>query len=624
MESSIIVDVGKLVSSLERMIQTNPDKVRKQIGVSVSANYDRAGVSSSLALPPVLYGDVTAMYRCGLNLLINACERSPERGFVELRLFPRSASGGGNDLCLVFECRDTGPSIHQHEECFTKTDVGSLNLENESVLCSKSSPQNLGLYLVSDLIGRIGGDYGYRPGFGHSSSTKMCFQSSNIDSTTEENFFWFSVPIAIPKEDANIILPNSPISSSPMLPHVNTDLSDGIDNLRVRSSSTYSMDLDDMESTTTTNTAATTVTTTSCLPKGNRYSQRETKQEKRKSNSSSVKSRRQQRIKCALIIDDSKVIRKVIDKALSNFGFKVVQAENGMIGLEEMKSTLFDLVLCDFLMPVMDGVDCVQHYREWESSNRSWFKQYIIGISAHADESDSERGLNVGMNKFVSKPLPIKVLRELVSSTQVTDTSKRLDELQDDVNASPYFLDPTPTSSPSSSPPPASRSSNATTTKKTTHYSSSFSSSNTSSPQQQKQHQPSCLIVEDSIAITKALSRCVQRCDWSVSHAKDGREGLLQLQKRNWDVVFVDDQLPLMTGSALVVNFRSWERRLGFIDDDHDHALDKTKRRKQRNVYMCSATCYSNENPPDGFDGAIVKPFTPSRIISILNEIKPK
>ena len=81
------------------------------------------------------------------------------------------------------------------------------------------------------------------------------------------------------------------------------------------------------------------------------------------------------RAKCALVIDDSKTIRKVIERALKNFGFYVVQAENGLQGLEEMKTTVFDIVLCDFLMPIMDGMDCVQQYRQWEKGNRAWFEQ---------------------------------------------------------------------------------------------------------------------------------------------------------------------------------------------------------------------------------------------------------
>lgn len=93
--------------------------------------------------------------------------------------------------------------------------------------------------------------------------------------------------------------------------------------------------------------------------------------------------RPEKRARCALVIDDSKIIRKVIDRALKNFGFNVVQAENGLQGLEEMKTTVFDIVLCDFLMPIMDGMDCVQQYRQWESSNRAWFQQVCIAILMH-------------------------------------------------------------------------------------------------------------------------------------------------------------------------------------------------------------------------------------------------
>ena len=77
----------------------------------------------------------------------------------------------------------------------------------------------------------------------------------------------------------------------------------------------------------------------------------------------------------ALVIDDSSTIRKVIERVLVRLGFEVSQAENGMEGLNEMKGSLFDVVFCDFLMPIMDGLDCVKQYREWEKKHRPWFQQ---------------------------------------------------------------------------------------------------------------------------------------------------------------------------------------------------------------------------------------------------------
>ncbi len=81
------------------------------------------------------------------------------------------------------------------------------------------------------------------------------------------------------------------------------------------------------------------------------------------------------RKKCALIIDDSKIIREVFVRALTAMGFTVKQAETGMKGMLQMKTIMFDVVFCDFLMPLLGGLDCVQQYREWEKTNRPWFKQ---------------------------------------------------------------------------------------------------------------------------------------------------------------------------------------------------------------------------------------------------------
>jgi CheY-like chemotaxis protein len=54
--------------------------------------------------------------------------------------------------------------------------------------------------------------------------------------------------------------------------------------------------------------------------------------------------------------------------------YDTVQAEDGLVGLNHLKGSVFDIVLCDFLMPVMDGMDCVREYRKWENTFRKGFK----------------------------------------------------------------------------------------------------------------------------------------------------------------------------------------------------------------------------------------------------------
>ena len=89
------------------------------------------------------------------------------------------------------------------------------------------------------------------------------------------------------------------------------------------------------------------------------------------------------RTRHALVIDDSITIRKSIERALVKMGFAVSLATNGMEGLKCLQKSLFDVVLCDFLMPIMDGLDCVQQYRSWENRNRPWFRQVGINFRKH-------------------------------------------------------------------------------------------------------------------------------------------------------------------------------------------------------------------------------------------------
>ncbi len=66
----------------------------------------------------------------------------------------------------------------------------------------------------------------------------------------------------------------------------------------------------------------------------------------------------------ALVIDDSRTIRSILGKKLSQLGFKVSDAENGKVGLEVLRSQpSISLILVDWNMPVMNGLQFVQAVR---------------------------------------------------------------------------------------------------------------------------------------------------------------------------------------------------------------------------------------------------------------------
>lgn len=89
--------------------------------------------------------------------------------------------------------------------------------------------------------------------------------------------------------------------------------------------------------------------------------------------------------KRCLVIDDTPSIRKMVTRLLRNHD--VETASNGAVGLDMMKSNEYDLVLLDMFMPVMDGLECIKRFREWESVNRD-LRQVIYSMSANQHTLD--------------------------------------------------------------------------------------------------------------------------------------------------------------------------------------------------------------------------------------------
>eukprot|EP00284_Hemiselmis_tepida_P009560 CAMPEP_0174917088 /NCGR_PEP_ID=MMETSP1355-20121228/2252_1 /TAXON_ID=464990 /ORGANISM="Hemiselmis tepida, Strain CCMP443" /LENGTH=603 /DNA_ID=CAMNT_0016162153 /DNA_START=32 /DNA_END=1840 /DNA_ORIENTATION=- len=118
-----------------------------------------------------------------------------------------------------------------------------------------------------------------------------------------------------------------------------------------------------------------------------------------------------------LLIEDDVPTRRLMTKALEKQKFSVVQAGNGEEGLEKLKESRYSMVLCDIMMPVMDGVECIRRFRQWEQgqASREGGEQFVCALSANTEASDVEKTRNVGMNDFFPKPVKIK---ELLSHLQ--------------------------------------------------------------------------------------------------------------------------------------------------------------------------------------------------------------
>lgn len=108
-----------------------------------------------------------------------------------------------------------------------------------------------------------------------------------------------------------------------------------------------------------------------------------------------------------LLVEDNPVNQKVATTMLSQMGFSVETADNGLIGYESFKERNYDIILMDCQMPVMDGYTAVKNIREWENNadrhNQSK-RVPVLAMTAHALSGEKEKCISFGMDDYLSKP----------------------------------------------------------------------------------------------------------------------------------------------------------------------------------------------------------------------------
>lgn len=114
-----------------------------------------------------------------------------------------------------------------------------------------------------------------------------------------------------------------------------------------------------------------------------------------------------------LLVEDNRINATLAQDMLESLGTFVTQAENGSIALKLIKNgELFDLVLMDCMMPVMDGFKATKEIRQLPQVANQ--KLPIIALTANAMIGDKERCLSVGMSDYLSKPVRKKDLKSML------------------------------------------------------------------------------------------------------------------------------------------------------------------------------------------------------------------
>lgn len=104
--------------------------------------------------------------------------------------------------------------------------------------------------------------------------------------------------------------------------------------------------------------------------------------------------------KNVLIVDDSSLIRSVAQKAVMKSGFTPFTASNGKEGLERLESVDIDIVFCDINMPIMDGLEMVEHVK----ANPKFKFIPIVMLTTESNPELKNRGKALGVKAWLLKP----------------------------------------------------------------------------------------------------------------------------------------------------------------------------------------------------------------------------
>ncbi len=110
--------------------------------------------------------------------------------------------------------------------------------------------------------------------------------------------------------------------------------------------------------------------------------------------------------KTCLVVDDSKMIRRVASRILKDLKFVTKEAENGQEAIDRCRVNMPDAILLDWNMPVMDGLDFLKELRKEPSGD----KPVVVFCTAERDVLKITQALDAGADEYVMKPFDSDII----------------------------------------------------------------------------------------------------------------------------------------------------------------------------------------------------------------------
>jgi CheY-like chemotaxis protein len=110
-----------------------------------------------------------------------------------------------------------------------------------------------------------------------------------------------------------------------------------------------------------------------------------------------------------LIVEDDKVIEKIITLKIEKYSKEILWANNGLDAFRICKNNLdIDLILMDIKLPIMDGYDTIRQIRKFNAG------VIIFAQTAYTFDNDRQKAFDAGCNEFITKPYERYIIEKLI------------------------------------------------------------------------------------------------------------------------------------------------------------------------------------------------------------------
>jgi diguanylate cyclase (GGDEF)-like protein len=133
-----------------------------------------------------------------------------------------------------------------------------------------------------------------------------------------------------------------------------------------------------------------------------------------------------------LVVEDDPVTRRLLCKTIAGEGHRVAEAENGILALEILKKSFFPIVVTDWMMPEMDGLQLCRWIRKDLNSGYV----YIVVLTARDSREDILKGFEKGADDYLTKPFnPAELLARINTGTRVIGLERSLKKAYREIKA---------------------------------------------------------------------------------------------------------------------------------------------------------------------------------------------